>query len=171
MSAFSSRFARTRWTCTGSTYERALARDLDALARAEIVDRLAHEVVEPPHLRLRLGAPRLEPREVEQVADEAAQAVGVDGDRVEQLGPVGITQLELVVAQRTDRGRDARQRRAQVVGDRAQERSLDEVAAAQRLGLERVPLEPAPVERDGKQRSERRQEAALGGGLGRPTGV
>ncbi len=59
------------------------------------------------------------------------------------------------------------------MGDGAEERGLHEVAAPQRLGLERLPLEPAPVERDREQRRERGQEAAADGRVrvGASTGV
>ena len=42
---------------------------------------------------------RFEPREVEQVADEPREPVGVDGDRLEQLRAVGVGEDELVVPQ------------------------------------------------------------------------
>ena len=50
--------------------------------------------------------------------------------------------------------------------DRAQQGRLDEVAAAKRLRFERLLLETAPVERNGEQRGERRQEAAPHGRVG-----
>ena len=49
--------------------------------------------------------------------------------------------------------------------DRPQQRGLHEVAAPQRLGLERLPLEPVAVDRDGEQRRERRQEAVPRGDM------
>ena len=47
--------------------------------------------------------------------------------------------------------------------DGAQQRRLDEIAAPQRLGLERLALEPVAVDGDGEQRGERRQEAPAHG--------
>ena len=55
--------------------------------------------------------------------------------------------------------------------DRSQQRRLHEVAAPQRLGLERLLLQTAAVERDGEQRCERRKESVahpeIGVGVGR----
>ena len=48
---------------------------------------------------------------------------------------------------------------------RAQQRGLHEVAAPQRLGLERIALEAVAVDGDGEERRERRQEAVLDGGV------
>ena len=62
---------------------------------------------------------------------------------------------------------DRHQRRAQVVADRAQDRRLDRVAPAQRLGLERLALQALAVDRDGEQRRERGQEPPPRGGARR----
>ena len=139
-------------------HERTVADDVDAIAAGQVLHGLAHELVERPDLRLRLGAARLEAREVEQVADEPGEPLGVDGDRVEELAAVLVGEDERLAAQRADRRRDPGQRRAEVVRDGAEQRRLDEVAAAQRLGLERLLLEAAAVERHGEQRGQRRQE-------------
>ncbi len=142
-------------------HERCLADDLHTVARAQRIDGLPDDVVERPELGLRRGASRLEPRKVEQVADEPAEPLRVDLDRVEKLGAVGVAELERAVAKRADRRSDPGERRSQVMRDGTEERRLDEVAAPERLRLERVPLEPILVERDGEQRGERGQEAPL----------
>ena len=151
--------------------ERALAREVDAIAARQILHRLANEIVERPDLGLGLRTAGFEPREVEQIADQPAEPLGVDGDRVEQHAAVLVAEDERLAAQRADRGRDPGQRRAEVVRDGAQQRGLDEVAAAQRLGLERLLLQAAAVERNREQRCERRQEALPHGeirvGIGR----
>ena len=49
--------------------------------------------------------------------------------------------------------------------DRAEQRRLDEVAASQRLRLERLALEARAVERDAEERRERRQEPAADDGV------
>ena len=65
------------------------------------------------------------------------------------------------ILQPLERRLDGCQRRVQVMADRAQERRLQRVAAAQRLGLERLVGEPFPVEREPGDRGQRRHEAAL----------
>ena len=84
--AFSTRFASTRWIWTGSTLTSGLSpASSTRLAARQIVHRLANQIVERPDLGLGLRPAGLEPREVEQVADQPAEPLGVDGDRVEQL--------------------------------------------------------------------------------------
>ena len=159
-SAFSIRFASTRWICVGvDVDERRLAGHLDTVPRAEQVDRLVDEIVERPDLGRRRRAAGLEAGEVEQVADEPAQPLRVDVDRLEQLVPVFGAELQRRVPERADGRPDPRQRRAQVVRHRAEQRRLDEVAPAQRLGLERLLLQPVALDGDGEQRGERGQEA------------
>ena len=152
-------------------HERSLAGDVDAIVSGQVADGFPNQVVERPHLHLGLGAARFEPREVEQVADEAPEPLGVHGDRVQEHPAVVVAEDECLAAERSDRRRDPRERRAQVVRDRAQQRRLHEVAAPQRLGLERLLLEAAAVERHGEQRCERRKEPVahpeIGVGVGR----
>ena len=68
--------------------QRLLTAHLDPVGDAELGHDVARELVERPHLRLRLGAAGLEPGQVEQVADEPREALGIDRDRVEQLAAV-----------------------------------------------------------------------------------
>ncbi len=82
-------------------------------------------------------------------------------DRLEQLRAILVTQVKRRIAERADRRAHTRERRAQVVRHRAQQRRLDEVAAPQRLGLERLALEARAVDRDREQRRERREEPLL----------
>jgi hypothetical protein len=96
----------------------------------------AQEVVDLAPVECRRRAPGLQARDVEQVGDEAVEAVGLGADVREQLVHGLLTELHLIAAQGAHRSLDRRQRRAQLVGDGAQERGLERVRGAQRLGLD-----------------------------------
>ena len=83
----------------------------------------------------------------------------LDRDRVEQLAPVILAELQLGVAQAVGRRPDRRQRRAQVMADGAQHGRLDRVRLPQRLGLEGAHRQPLTVDGDGKQRRQCGQQA------------
>jgi hypothetical protein len=143
--------------------ERGFADDVDTLACVERLDCFAGEIVERPELGLGRRAACLEARQVQQVAHEAAQAVRVELDRLEQLAAVGLAQMQRRVPERADGRTDAGERRTQVMRDRTEQRGLDEVAPPQGLGLERLALEPRAVDRHGQERRQRRQKAMLDG--------
>src|SRR5262249_12479922 len=75
--------------------------------------------------------------------------------------PVLSSEGQTGARQRIRRGEDRGQRRAQVVGNRAQEGGLECVALPQGFRLEGFGLEPVPLDVDREERGERRQEAAL----------
>ena len=141
---------------------RRLGPDLETHASrvlAQPREGLADELVHGPELAVRLDDACLEPREVEQLANDAVEACGLLADRHGQPQPVIGRQLEPGARERVGRGEDRGQRRPEVVRYRAQERRLERVAPSQGLGLERLRLEPAALGDDGEQRRERRQEA------------
>ena len=53
-----------------------------------------------PGSRVDVQRAGLDPRHVEQVADEPVQAVGLRGDVVDELAPDGLVELHLGVAER-----------------------------------------------------------------------
>ncbi len=129
---------------------------LDAAARLDAVEHLQDEVVDRPVARLRSSRPRLQAREVEQVADDAVEPLGLAEDRLGELAAVLGRERELAVGESAGRREDRHQRRAQVMADRAQHRRLHRVAAPQRLGLERLLREPLPLGGHLSQRLESR---------------
>ena len=166
LSAFSIRFTSTRSIWLGVDAHRrrlapASATSTRLRRRAELVERLRDEVVDRPDLRARAAPRRPASRERSsrlptrrssrsasaRIVASSSRAVGV----VERRGRRCASALAEV--------EDRHQRRAQVVADRAQDRGLDRVAAAQRLGLERLAREPLAVDRDAEQRRERGQQA------------
>ena len=98
-----------------STSGELAAGELDPSSRAERVDRLQDEIVERPHLALRRSGARLEARQIEEVGDEPVQAARLELDRLEQVVAVVVGEAERPVAQSADGGRDAGQRRAEIV--------------------------------------------------------
>src|SRR3989442_12938541 len=105
-----------------------------------------------------MGRAGLEAREVEQLAHEAVEPIGLDLDRVEQRAAILWRQVEggalQALAGRLDRG----QRGAEVVADRAQDRRLDGVATAERLGVEGLASELLAGVRDCEPRRQRRPQ-------------
>ena len=118
-----------------------------------------HDLVERTPVGVRVGAARLEAREVEQVLDEPRQARALGLDHRDELAPLDFAQGRRVEPAR--RGRDRGERRAQVVRDRPQHRRLDHVAAAQGLRLDH--LASSSLRRFGRpdERLERGHHAVL----------
>ena len=113
--------------------------------RAETRERLADELVHMPELAMRLGRPGFKAREVEELLDEPIKTRRLALDRLGEPEPVLRLQHQPGTRERVGRGEDRGERRAQVVGDRPQERRLQRVAAAQRLGLEHPFGKPFPL--------------------------
>ena len=87
----------------------------------------------------------LQARDVEQVLDQAREPLALLDHRLAQL--VALLGAGAGRVERGAGGDDRGQRRAQVVGDRAQQRGLQLVAAPQRLGLDRLRLHPVALAR------------------------
>ena len=82
-------------------------------------------------------------------------------DRLEQLARGRRSlELELRLRERVDGGRIAVSGERRSCETARRSAVLTRVAAAERLGLERLALEAFAVDRDGEQRGERREEAA-----------
>ena len=162
--AFSSRLTTACSTSTASTDEGQVGRD------AHVETALSRVALDPggggsEHLLERvpfaLGLERagLEPRHVQQVADESVEALGLleDGRRELSRERRGRRLLHQAAGRAGDRG----ERCAQVVRDGAQQR------AAQPLALRREPRllgllgDAGPLERRGDLACERHQQLAL----------
>ena len=105
---------------------------------------------------------RLQPRDVEQIGDQARQVVGLLFDGRQELGAVVVAVRRVGLAQRRDARLDRRERRAEVVRDRAQQGRLQRVGLPSHLGLV-GPLGAAPgLDRKlgGDQRREDQQAQA-----------
>jgi hypothetical protein len=112
-------------------------RDVDrprAEARLEPAQGRADHLLERHPLALDLQRARLQPGHVEQVPDQALQALGLLADGLEQIGPLDRRQRRAVVAQRRGRAGDGGQRRAQIVGDGAEERAAHLLGAGPQHG-------------------------------------
>ena len=107
----------------------------------------------------RLNPPGLEPAEVEQVVHQAREPPALGGDHGGELAPLLLRQR--LRAQPARGGRDRRERRAQVVRDRPQERRLHHVRAPQRLRLDHLRLELLAPAHGGHERLEARNHAVL----------
>jgi hypothetical protein len=136
--------------------------------RAETGESLSDELVHVPQLPMGLGRAGLEPREVEQLLDDAIEARRLAADRLREAEPIVGFEREPRAGQRVGRGENRGQRRAQVVGHRAQKRRLEGVAAAQRLRLESLSGQALPLLGQLAQGGESR--LGLLGAAARPAG-
>ena len=128
--AFSSRFTsscssehrierRRSGSCSSSSVWMLATRE----AALEPHQRRAHELLERHPLAVDLDAAAFEPRHVEQVRDQPLQSLGLLAERVEQLAaPLGVGHRR-GVAQRARGAGDRRERRAQIVRHRREQRA------------------------------------------------
>ena len=137
-------------------------------AGADRVPRRLQQPRQIDRLAARLGVPGLQPRDVEQVLDQAREPLALLDHRLAQL--VALLGGDAGRVEGGAGGDDRGQRRAQVVGDRAQQRGLQLVAAPQRPGLDRLRLHAVALARQLLQLGQRPVgllAAALGlGGAG-----
>ena len=136
--------------------------DDDAVRPVELVERLRDELLGRPELGPRLGGARLEAGEVEKVLDEPLEPAVLGADRLEERGAVVVGQRELAALEAVESLLDRRERSPQVVRDRLDDGRLDDVAAPERVRLERLAGEGLALERD----PEQRREAPEGTGAG-----
>ena len=148
--AFSSRFANARSSCAGvGEDQRQVAVDGELHAappgRPADVDRLAQHLLDRAPVAARLGRARLQPRELEQLVDQAREPRALGSHAGRELAPLLVARGRR--GERLGRRDDRRQRRAQVVRDRAQHGGLDLVRAAQRARLDDLARERVARER------------------------
>jgi hypothetical protein len=123
----------------------------------DVVDRREQDLLDRAPFHARLGRAGLQARHVEQVVDEARQALGLAGDVGHQLAVLLGRQRGRVECARG--GEDRRQRRAQVVRDRAQQRRLEVVGAAQGARLDDLAQQRVALDRGAEDGLERGHHA------------
>ena len=106
----------------------------------------------------------LEPGHVEQIGDEAIQPLGFGEDGGEEVGAGFLVQVVGEVAQRPGRPDDGGERRAQVVGDRGEQRLAQAVGLGGAHGALDVLHQVDPLDGDSRLVGERVEQAALLGG-------
>ena len=129
-----------------------------ACERSEPADRRLREVAYVDRL-----APDLEPAcpdaaELEDVGDEALEAVGLVVDGVEELGTVAGIELQVGGAECRGRGADRGQRGAQVVGHRREKAGSGAADLGCHPGITRFRLEAEAVDGGGQPRDERLEQ-------------
>ena len=110
----------------------------------------------------------LEPAHVEQVADEGVEAVGLLVDRDEELVLLVRRPRDVVLEQARHRGLDPRERRAEVVRDRGEDRRPELARGGEVPGRRRLVLQPLDGERRRDLARERVEDAAAGARADRP---
>ena len=157
--AFSSRFANARSSCAASARISGRSRSTASRTRSagSPASSTASRSTSSTDVQSRRGsaAPGLQPRQLDQLVDEPRQpgALARDARRRARVRSSSDSDGD---AERLGAGRDRGQRGAQVVRDRAQDRGLDLVRAAQRARLDHLADEPLALERGGEQRLQRR---------------
>ena len=90
----------------------------------------------------------LEAGEVEQVAEETVEPVGLLQHRLQQVAALRVVVRGVVLEQTRDRRLDRRERRPQVVGDRGEQRGPRLVGLRVEPGHVHLRVEPGPLQRD-----------------------
>ncbi len=160
LTAFSIRFENTRSSCAASArIEREVGGEskLDRALGADVCGCRCNHVMQVAPVRLRRDRARLDLRQVEQVVHHPRQPAGFGVDHVTQLGALGRGQSWRSEAR--DRGRDRRQRRAQVVRDRVQDRGPSALRPPRRFCFGGLLGEAVALERQVNQPSERLGQA------------
>ena len=106
----------------------------------------------------------LEPGHVEQIGDEAIQPFRFGEDGGEEVCAGFLAQVVGEVAQRAGRPDDGGERRAQVVGDRGEQRLAQPVGLGGAHGALHVLDQVDPLDGDGRLIGERVEQTALLGG-------
>ena len=98
--------------------------------RAGALHRVVHEVREHERRSDGVERPALDPADIEEVADELCEALGLAVDARRRRADLGGRPLDLGVGQRAGRGADGGERGAQLVGHGIEQRRLQLVASA-----------------------------------------
>jgi len=86
-------------------------RHLHAARRlSDFVERADDHIIDRPELGLRLGSARLQSRQVEQVADHPVEPFRLTEDRLDELAPIGLVEVEVAPGERARRSQDCHQR-------------------------------------------------------------
>ena len=136
--------------------------DVDLVrAGADAPERGRDDLVEADGSGGDLQGAGLEAAHVQQVADEPVEAVRLRIDRREEVLPVRLRPVDLVVEQRRHGRLDTGEGRAEVVRDGREDREPEVVDALEVVGLGGVRLELLDVDGAGELRHERVEQPAL----------
>src|SRR2546422_9031831 len=102
---------------------------------SEAGQRRADHLLERVPFLAELQRARLEPRHLEKVLDETIQALGLLTHRLQELVTRLAVETGTAVEDRADRPRDGRQRGAEIVGDRDQQRVAKTLGLDAHLGV------------------------------------
>ena len=119
---------------------------------------MSDDAVGRPDLWARLCSIGLQPREVEQVVDQAFEPPRLDVDRLKEVLAIGRAKLERRARETVNCRAHRGERRAEVVADRPEERGLDRVASAQALGLDSLESESLAILSYREDRRERGED-------------
>jgi len=86
-------------------------------------------------LPLQNEMPGVDPREVEQLADEPVEALHLLFDRLVELLALAVAPGHILLPQAAGGGHDRRERCPKLMGDRAEQRGLELVAPPKNLAL------------------------------------
>jgi hypothetical protein len=139
-------------------------RRLDAVIgqhRAEAGDGVVHELAEGVPLPVEHQGPGLDSGEVEEVAHQAVEAIRLALDLGGEGEAGAVVPGDVALEEAAGRRLDRRQGAPQIVRDGREEGGPQGVRPAQHLGLDGLPLQPAPLDREGEVVAGRRQEAVL----------
>ncbi len=128
---------------------------LDASQRA------ADDLLERVPVLADADAAGLEARHVEEIVNQAIQAIGLLLDHLGQLAPRGRVEPRLLLDQRAGRAGDRRQRRAQVVGDRAEQGAPEPLRLGPEAGLLGFVHQRHALDGEGRLRGEGLEEVEL----------
>ena len=143
---------------------------LDPMRPEPLLDLLrgaAHRVGEIGPVRARVDRAGLDPRQVEQVVDHPGEASGLGLDRLEE--PVVVVGREAFLAESARGGGDRRQRRAEIVGDRVEQRGLRRIGTPGRLRRRRALGQELALAGEIDEASQRLRQALEAGAV--PAGV
>src|SRR6267378_5871382 len=124
-------------------------------------ERDADQLFDGDPLAPELEAAGLQARDVEQVVDEAIEPLGLVADRLEQLALRDGVQTPLPLQRGAGGAGDRGERRAQVVGDRAQQRIAHALGLRAHLRRLRLVGQQRAVDRDGDLAHERLEQVLL----------
>jgi hypothetical protein len=104
----------------------------------------------------------LDPREVEQVADQPIQTARLSVDRVRELGALLVRPVDVALTQASRCRKDRRERGAQVVRHGVEESGLQLVGPAQDLRVEGLSPQPLDLDALCEKGTRRREETIVG---------
>jgi hypothetical protein len=129
--------------------------------RAQSGDHFPRELAKIVPVALGLERAAFDTRHIEQVADQAVEAIGLAGDGLEKAVLIGLAPGDLRLEQALGGGLDRSQRGAQVVRDGGEQRLAQLVGSTEDLGLLGLLAQTLTIDRGGELIGNGRQQAGL----------